>query len=112
MTRRIVPQRPRGDSQDKQKGGRTMALSKAKVQELVTKFGKSGNDTGSTEVQVALLTEQINTLSEHLVKHPKDFHSKHGLLLMVGKRRSLLNYLEKINYNRYQQVIKDLKIRK
>lgn len=89
-----------------------MATSKARVQEIVTKYGRKANDSGSAEVQIALLTEQINSLTAHLVKHVNDFHSKHGLIILVGKRNSLLKYLEKTDYNRYQKVITELKIRK
>ena len=69
-----------------------MALSKEKVAEIVNKYGKNANDTGSTEVQVALLTEQIVRLTEHLKVHKHDFHSKRGLLMKVGRRKKLLAF--------------------
>ncbi len=89
-----------------------MALSKERVAELVKEFGKGEKDTGSTEVQIALLTEQINTLSVHMKSHVKDFHSNRGLLVLVGKRRSLLEYLKKEDYARYESVVTRLNIRK
>ena len=72
-----------------------MPLTKEKKQELIGKFGREDGDTGSAEVQVALLTERINHLTEHLRTHSKDHHSRRGLLMMVGKRRRLLGYLER-----------------
>ncbi|MBO6118927.1 MAG: 30S ribosomal protein S15 [Lachnospiraceae bacterium] len=87
-------------------------LSKEKKAEIVSKFGKNGNDTGSTEVQVALLTERIAELNTHLAKNPKDFHSNRGLLMMVGKRKQLLKYLETTNLDAYRDLIKKLNLRK
>ena len=72
-----------------------MPLTKDRKQELIGKYGRSGEDTGSAEVQVALLTERINELTEHLRAHSKDHHSRRGLLKMVGKRRRILRYLER-----------------
>ena len=89
-----------------------MALSKEKVAEIVNKYGKNANDTGSTEVQVALLTEQIVRLTEHLKVNKKDHHSRRGLLLAVGKRRSLLNYLSRTDNDAYVDLIQKLGLRK
>ena len=87
-------------------------LSKEKKAEIVAKYGKGANDTGSTEVQVALLTERISELNAHLAKNPKDFHSNRGLLMMVGKRKQLLKYLETTNLESYRDLIKKLNLRK
>ena len=89
-----------------------MALTKAKKAELVKKFGKDAKNSGATEVQIAILTEEINELTEHLKVHKHDFHSKRGLLQKVGKRRSLLDYLKKNNVVSYRELIKELNIRK
>lgn len=89
-----------------------MALTKAKKAELVKKFGKDAKNSGATEVQIAILTEEINELTEHLKVHKHDFHSKRGLLKKVGKRRSLLDYLKKKNIVSYRELIKELNIRK
>ena len=89
-----------------------MALTKEKKEELVKKFGKDQNDTGSIEVQIAILTDEINTLTEHFKKHPKDNHSKCGLLHKVGQRKSLLNYLIKNDVTRYRKIVKELGLRK
>lgn len=89
-----------------------MALTKEKKAEIVKKFGKNEQDTGSIEVQIAILTEEINTLTEHLQQHIHDHHSRRGLLQKVGQRRSLLNYLLKEDVTRYRKVIKDLNLRK
>lgn len=89
-----------------------MALTKEVKENLVKKFAKSENDTGSVEVQVAILTEEINTLTEHLKEHKKDFHSRRGLLKKVGRRRSLLNYLAKKDITRYREIVKQLGLRK
>ena len=77
-----------------------MTLTAEKKQELIGKFGRSEGDTGSAEVQVALLTERINELTEHLRTHRKDHHSRRGLLMLVGKRRRLLRYLERADVDR------------
>lgn len=87
-------------------------LTKEKKAEIVAKYGKNGTDTGSTEVQVALLTERISELNAHLAKNPKDFHSNRGLLMMVGKRKQLLKYLETTNLEAYRDLIKKLNLRK
>ncbi|ATY84983.1 30S ribosomal protein S15 [Kyrpidia spormannii] len=89
-----------------------MALSQERKKELIDTFKVHESDTGSPEVQVALLTEKINTLNEHLKIHKKDFHSRRGLLKMVGQRRSLLNYLRKKDVARYRILIEKLGLRK
>jgi len=89
-----------------------MALTKDVKADLVKKFGKSEKDTGSIEVQIAILTKEINTLTEHFKEHPKDNHSKRGLLHKVGQRKNLLNYLAKNDVTRYQNVVKELGLRK
>lgn len=89
-----------------------MALTKEVKEEIVKKYGKDEKDTGSVEVQVAILTKEINTLTEHLKTHIHDFHSKRGLLMKVGKRRSLLDYLKKHDVVRYRELIKSLGLRK
>jgi small subunit ribosomal protein S15 len=89
-----------------------MPLTKDRKQELIGKFGREAGDTGSAEVQVALLTERINHLTEHLRGHRKDHHSRRGLLMMVGKRRRLLRYLESADLERYRKVVADLGLRR
>ena len=89
-----------------------MAVLKERKAELVKKFGKDEKDTGSTKVQIAILTEEINDLTEHLKVHKHDFHSKRGLLMKVGKRRSLLDYLKANDVVSYRELIKELNIRK
>ena len=89
-----------------------MALTKEKKSELVKKFGRDEKDTGSIEVQIALLTEEINTLTEHFKEHKHDNHSKRGLYKKIGQRRSLLNYLLREDVTRYRTLIKELKLRK
>ena len=89
-----------------------MALSKEVKESIVKKFARSKNDTGSAEVQIAILTEEINNLTEHLKEHTHDYHSKRGLQMMVGKRRSLLDYLKKNDVVSYRKVIEDLSLRK
>ena len=89
-----------------------MSFTKGTKQELIKKYGKSPNDTGSPEVQIALLTARINELSAHFDQHKKDNHSRVGLLKMVGKRRRLLDYLQEKNVERYRQIIEELSIRK
>jgi small subunit ribosomal protein S15 len=89
-----------------------MALSKERKAELVRKFGDHANDTGKPEVQIAILTEHINVLSPHLEKNRKDKHSLRGLMQMVGKRRSLLDYLMKKEIARYRAIIAELGIRR
>jgi small subunit ribosomal protein S15 len=89
-----------------------MSLTQARKHELIEKFGRSEGDTGSAEVQIALLTERINELTEHLRSHRKDHHSRRGLLMLVGKRRRLLRYLERADLDRYRQVVSDLGLRR
>ena len=89
-----------------------MALDKNVKADLVKKFGKDEKDTGSIEVQIAILTNEINTLTDHFKQHPKDNHSKRGLLHKVGQRKSLLNYLIKNDVTRYRKVVKELGLRK
>jgi len=88
-----------------------VALSQETKQEFIRKFAKSPTDTGSAEVQVALLTARISQLTEHLQIHRKDFHSRRGLHKIVGQRRRLLQYLRRTNPRRYAQVIRELNIR-
>lgn len=87
-------------------------LTKEKKAEIVKNFGRKENDTGSTEVQVALLTEQINTLTEHMKVNKKDYSSNRGLLKMVGRRRSLLEHLKREDINRYRDLVQKLGLRK
>lgn len=88
-----------------------MALSKEEKQSIIEAYKTHIKDTGSPEVQVALLTEQIDRLSEHLKEHPKDFHSRRGLLQMVGKRRRLLRYLRRKDQTRYRNITKNLELK-
>ncbi len=81
-------------------------------QAVIEKYGRTPNDTGSPEVQIALLTERISHLTEHLKSHQKDHHSRRGLLKMVGQRRGLLNYLKKKDINKYRELIAELGLRK
>ena len=87
-------------------------ITKEKKAEIIAKYGKTPEDTGSTQVQVALLTERINELTEHLKVHKQDHHSRRGLLKMVGQRRGLLEYLKKIDINEYRALIEKLGLRK
>ena len=89
-----------------------MALATARKAEIVEKFKTHEGDTGSPEVQVALLTERINGLTEHFKSHKKDHHSRRGLLLLVSKRKRLLSYLKGRNVERYRALIKELGLRK
>ena len=89
-----------------------MALSKEKKAEIVAKFGVNENDTGSTKVQIALLTQQINDLTAHLKNNNHDNSSRRGLFVLVGKRRGLLDYLARNDYEAYVALIKELGIRK
>jgi small subunit ribosomal protein S15 len=89
-----------------------VSLEPAQKQELIEKFATHKDDTGSPEVQVALLSARITYLTEHFQTHKKDHHSRRGLLKLVGQRRRLLNYLKGKNLDRYRQVIKELGIRK
>lgn len=87
-------------------------MNKETKTEIINKYARSENDTGSPEVQIALLTERINELTEHLKANPKDHHSRRGLLLMVGKRRSLLDYLAKEDIERYRAIRDALNLRR
>ena len=87
-------------------------ITKEQKQEIVAKYGKDANDTGSTEVQIALLTARINDLTDHFKANPKDHHSRRGLLKMVGQRRGLLAYLKKTDIERYRALIEKLGLRK
>jgi small subunit ribosomal protein S15 len=89
-----------------------MSLTAEKKREISVRFGKGENDTGSTEVQIALLTERINHLTEHMREHKKDHHSRRGLLMLVGQRRRFLNYLQKKDLDRYRELIKELGLRR
>ena len=89
-----------------------MTLTVDQKQEIVSKHGKDAKDTGSAEVQIALLTARVNELTEHLRTHKKDHHSRRGLLMLVGKRRRLLNYLQRIDLDRYRALIKELGLRR
>lgn len=89
-----------------------MTITKQEKQELVKKFGKNEKDSGTAEVQIALLTRRINDLTDHFNKHKKDHHSRRGLMMMVGKRRRLLDYLAAKDIERYRTIIKELNIRK
>jgi len=89
-----------------------MALTVEKKNEIVKKFGSSKNDTGKTEVQIALLTERVKYLTDHFKEHSKDNHSRRGLLKLVGQRRRLLDYLSKKDIERYRSLIKELGIRR
>lgn len=89
-----------------------MALVKEKKTEVIDNFRVHAKDTGSSVVQVALLTEKINYLTDHLQTHRKDFHSRRGLLMMIGKRRRLLSYLKKWDPKKYEETIKKLDLRK
>ncbi|CAM4285559.1 MULTISPECIES: 30S ribosomal protein S15 [Erysipelothrix] len=87
-------------------------LSKARKQEIMKEFARDEKDTGSVEVQVAVLTEEINTLTVHMKEHKKDYHSNRGLLKKVGRRRNLLTYLRNEDINRYRELITRLGLRK
>jgi small subunit ribosomal protein S15 len=89
-----------------------MTLTAEAKRDIVTRFGRDETDTGSTEVQIALLTARINELTEHLRDHTKDHHSRRGLLMLVGKRRRLLQYLQSSNLDSYRQLIQDLGLRR
>ena len=87
-------------------------MTKERKQEIINTYKREENDTGSPEVQIALLTERISELTEHLKVHKKDNHSRRGLLKMIGKRRNLLSYLSKKDINRYREIVKKLNLRK
>ena len=89
-----------------------MSLTKEKKTEVIGKFASHEGDTGSPEVQVALLTARINDLTEHLRAHSKDHHSRRGLLMLVGQRRRLLNYLNRHDVGRYRSIVQELGLRR
>ncbi len=89
-----------------------MGLAKEQKAEIISQYGRTDQDTGNTEVQIALLTKRINELTEHFNVHKKDQHSRRGLLKLVGKRRRLLDYLIKKDIESYRKLIKDLGIRR
>jgi small subunit ribosomal protein S15 len=97
---------------EKQKGGDVMSLDTVKKSEIIKSYKIHDNDTGSPEVQVALLTERITYLTEHFKTHKKDHHSRRGLLKLVAQRKKLLNYLKISDRNRYESVIERLGLRK
>jgi small subunit ribosomal protein S15 len=89
-----------------------MTLTQERKQELIEKFGDSPTDTGKAEVQIALLTARINDLTQHLRTHSKDHHSRRGLLMLVGRRRRFLNYLQRSDLERYRALVRELGLRK
>jgi small subunit ribosomal protein S15 len=89
-----------------------MSITAERKQELIKEYGDGGKNTGAPEVQVALLSERIKNLTDHLQTHEKDFHSRRGLLVMVGQRRRLLDYLKNKHNARYQDIIKKLELRR
>lgn len=89
-----------------------MALDKAKKDEISKNFRLHEKDTGSSEVQIALLSARIDNLTEHFKTHKKDHHSRHGLIMLVGRRRRLLDYLKREDNEKYQELIKKLKLRR
>ena len=89
-----------------------MTLTQERKQEIVSRWGATPNDTGDTRVQIALLTARINDLTEHLRTHRKDHHSRRGLLMLVGKRRRLLNYLQRHDLEGYRELIRELGLRR
>jgi len=89
-----------------------VTLTKEVKQSIINEYKIHENDTGSPEVQIAILTKRINQLTEHLKQHKKDYHSRRGLLKMVGKRRALLNYLKEKDLDRYKNLIEKLELRK
>lgn len=89
-----------------------MSITAERKQDLVKEFAKKPNDTGSAEVQIALLSERIKNLTGHMQTHGKDFHSRRGLLVMVGQRRRLLDYLKRKHNSRYQAIVEKLGLRR
>jgi small subunit ribosomal protein S15 len=89
-----------------------MSITGERKQALITEYGTKAGDTGSAEVQVAILSERIRNLTEHLSTHKKDFHSRRGLLVMVGQRRRLLDYLKRTSVSRYETLIGRLRLRR
>lgn len=89
-----------------------MSITQERTEELVKEFGRGSNDTGSPEVQIAILTERVRNLTDHMLTHKKDLHSRRGLIAMVGQRRRLLDYLKRKNNDRYQAILKALELRR
>jgi small subunit ribosomal protein S15 len=89
-----------------------MSITAERKAEVINEYATGKDDTGSPEVQVAILTERISNLTEHLKEHKKDFHSERGLMIMVGQRRRLLDYLKRKDKSRYEALIKSLKLRR
>lgn len=89
-----------------------MSITAERKQELITEYAQGDTDTGSPEVQVAILTERITNLTEHLKQHKRDFHSRRGLLMLVGQRRRLLDYLKRKEAGRYTELVKRLGLRR
>jgi small subunit ribosomal protein S15 len=89
-----------------------MSITAVRKHELITEYARASGDTGSPEVQVAILSERIRNLTDHLATHKKDFHSRRGLLVMVGQRRSLLDYLKRTHSTRYDELIGRLGLRR
>lgn len=89
-----------------------MVLLREKKENIINAFKHHSQDTGSAEVQIALLTERINTLGEHFKSHKKDIHSRRGLLMLVGRRRKLLSYLKKKDIKKYEEILEKLNLRK
>jgi small subunit ribosomal protein S15 len=89
-----------------------MTLTSERKQELISRFGDGPGDTGKAEVQIALLTARINDLTQHLRTHSKDHHSRRGLLMLVGRRRRFLNYLQRDDLERYRSLIRELGLRR
>mgnify|MGYP003961108551 FL=1 len=89
-----------------------MSITQERTEELVKEFGRGDNDTGSPEVQIAILTERVRNLTDHMLTHKKDLHSRRGLIAMVGQRRRLLDYLKRKSNDRYQAILKALELRR
>jgi small subunit ribosomal protein S15 len=89
-----------------------MSISAERKQELIKEYATNTNDTGSPQVQIAVLSERIKNLTEHLQSHEKDYHSRRGLLVMVGQRRRLLDYLKRVNAGGYQEILDRLGLRR
>jgi len=89
-----------------------MSLTQERKAEIVTQFGENAQDTGNTRVQIALLTQRINDLTSHLREHSKDHHSRRGLLMLVGQRRRLLNYMQRSDLEGYRSLIRELGLRR
>jgi len=89
-----------------------LSLQKEEKERIIREFRIHDNDSGSPEVQIALLTERIKRLTEHFKVHKKDYHSRRGMMMLIGQRRRLLNYLKKTDFNRYREVVKRLGLRK